>query len=153
MNPAETRADTQDTALSPDTVVGALVGTAAYMSPEQARGEHADFHADQFAIGVMLYEMAAGRPPFRGPSVVQTLAAIIESEPAPISASRLDFPPAVRTIIERCLAKDPRARFASTLELARELRHVRDRLSGDAAAGDRVRSFRWRLPARGAHRD
>ena len=83
VNPAETRADTEDTALSPDTVVGALVGTAAYMSPEQARGEHADFHADQFAMGVMAYEMATGRPPFRGPSVVQTLAAIIETEPDP----------------------------------------------------------------------
>jgi eukaryotic-like serine/threonine-protein kinase len=139
VNPAETRADTQDTMLSPDTVVGALVGTAGYMSPEQARGQHADFHADQFAIGVMVYEMAAGRAPFRGPSVVQTLAAIIETEPDPISASRADFPPAARTIVERCLAKDPQARFASTLDLARELRHARDRLSGDAAADDRGR--------------
>jgi eukaryotic-like serine/threonine-protein kinase len=136
-NPAETRVDTQDTALSPDTVVGALIGTAAYMSPEQARGEHADFHADQFAMGVMAYEMATGRPPFRGPSVVQTLAAIIETEPEPISASRIDFPPPARTIVERCLAKNPRARFASTVDLARELRQVRDRLSGDASTRDR----------------
>ena len=83
------------------------------MSPEQARGEHADYHADQFAIGVMLYEMATGRPPFSGPSVVQTLAAIIETRAdRPSRRSVLDFPPAATDIAERCLAKDTPGAFS-----------------------------------------
>jgi eukaryotic-like serine/threonine-protein kinase len=150
--------DTRQTAVSPDTVVGALVGTAGYMSPEQARGEHADFHADQFAIGVMLYEMATGRPPFSGPSVVQTLAAILETEPPPIPTIRPDFPPAATHIAERCLAKDARDRYATTVQLAREVRQVRERLSDHtsiiapvpAAPKPAGRPARWRIAAAGA---
>jgi eukaryotic-like serine/threonine-protein kinase len=130
--PVSTADDTQETVPSPDSVIGTLVGTAAYMSPEQARGEEADFHADQFALGVMLYEMATGRRPFRGDSVVQTLAAVIEHEPEPIALTRPEFPEAARQIVSRCLAKAPRDRYASTVELARDLRQARERSESGA---------------------
>ena len=126
--------ETQETVSSPDTAIGVLVGTAAYMSPEQARGEEADFHADQFALGVMLYEMATGRRPFRGESVVQTLTAVIEDEPEPIALTRPEFSEAVRQIVGRCLAKAPRDRYASTVDLARDLRQARERMSESGAA-------------------
>jgi Flp pilus assembly protein TadD/predicted Ser/Thr protein kinase/TolB-like protein len=135
-SPGGTLADTEETAASPDTGVGALLGTAGYMAPEQARSEPADYRADQFAMGVMLYEMATRQRPFRGASVVQTLNAIIEAEPEPLGTSRPDFPPAALRIVARCLAKDAADRYASTAELARELRDVRDRLSdSDSQAG------------------
>jgi eukaryotic-like serine/threonine-protein kinase len=148
-----TLADTEETAASPDTGVGALLGTAGYMAPEQARGEPADYRADQFAMGVMLYEMATRHRPFRGGSVVQTLNAIIEAEPEPIEAGRPDFPPAARRIVARCLAKDPVDRYASTADLARELREVRERLSDIDSQVDRERLdtrptwTRWRWVA------
>jgi eukaryotic-like serine/threonine-protein kinase len=126
--------ETQETGPSPDTAIGVLVGTTAYMSPEQARGGEADFHADQFALGVMLYEMATGRRPFRGESVVQTLTAVIEDEPEPIALTRPEFPEAARQIVGRCLAKAPRDRYASTVDLARDLRQARERMNESGAA-------------------
>ena len=111
------------------TRAGAIVGTAGYMSPEQAAGRPADFRADQFALGATLYEMATGRQPFRRESVVQTLNAIIEDDPTPLADLNPSFPAPARWIAERCLAKAPGDRYASTLDLARELRGVREHLS------------------------
>jgi tetratricopeptide (TPR) repeat protein len=132
-SPVGIGSDTQETVPSPDTAIGALVGTAAYMSPEQARGQEADFHADQFALGVMLYEMATGRRPFRGESLVQTLTSVIEDEPEPIALTRPEFPESARQIVGRCLAKAPRDRYASTVDLARDLRQARERISESGA--------------------
>ncbi len=111
------------------TRAGAIVGTAGYMSPEQAAGRPADFRADQFALGATLYEMATGRQPFLRDSVVQTLNAIIEDDPLPLAELNPSFPAPARWIAERCLAKAPGDRYASTLDLARELRGVREHLS------------------------
>jgi serine/threonine-protein kinase len=128
-------ARTPDTVTSPDTAVGVLLGTAAYMSPEQARGEPADHRSDQFALGAMLYEMATGRRPFQRESIVQTLSAIIDDEPQPISEVNPSFPAPARWAIERCLAKDPADRYASTLDLAHELRGIRERI-GETTTSD-----------------
>jgi tetratricopeptide (TPR) repeat protein len=98
------------------------------MSPEQARGRGVDYRSDQFALGAILYEMAAGHEAFRRDTPVQTIAAIIEDSPEPLATANPALPPPARWIIERCLAKDPSERYASTLDLARELRNVRDRL-------------------------
>jgi serine/threonine-protein kinase len=111
------------------TAVGAILGTACYMSPEQARGLPVDFRSDQFSCGATLYEMATGFRAFSRPTTNQTLAAIIESEPEPIAALNPDAPAPFRWVVERCLAKDPGERYASTLDLARDLRTVRDKLS------------------------
>ncbi len=108
---------------------GAIIGTAGYMSPEQAAGRPADYRADQFAFGATLYEMATGRQAFQRDSVVQTLNAIIEHDPPPLAELNPSFPAPARWIAERCLAKAPAERYASTLDLARELRGVRDHLS------------------------
>ena len=130
------RAETQ-TDLSwatPDTDAGTLLGTAGYMSPEQARGQPVDFRADQFACGAILYEVATGKRAFHRDNAVLTLAAIIESEPEPIVTLNPGCPAPFRWIIERCLKKDPEDRYASTLDLARELRTVCNRLE-EASTG------------------
>jgi tetratricopeptide (TPR) repeat protein len=113
---------------SPQTAVGAILGTAGYMSPEQARGRSVDYRSDQFALGAILYEMASGREAFRRETPVQTIAAIIEHQPEPLATVNPALPPPARWIVERCLAKEPAERYASTLDLARELRNVRERL-------------------------
>jgi serine/threonine-protein kinase len=113
---------------SPETHSGAILGTAGYMAPEQARGARVDYRADQFALGSILYEMVTGRRAFKRETHVQTLASIIETEPAPIATLNPSVPPPLRWIIERCLKKSPGERYASTLDLARELRQVREHL-------------------------
>ncbi len=96
---------------APPTEAGAILGTAAYMSPEQAEGKRIDARSDIFSFGVVLYEMVTGRRPFSGDSAVSTLAAVLREDPAPASHLRRDLPPEVETIISRCLRKDPGRRF------------------------------------------
>ncbi len=117
------------TLAGPDTHPGTVMGTAGYMSPEQARGGAADFRSDQFSLGTVLYEMVTGKQPFRRESSAQTLAAIIEDEPRPVTELNPRAPAPVRWIIERCLAKEPEERYAATRDLARDLARVRDHLS------------------------
>ena len=111
------------------TTTGAILGTVLYMSPEQASGRTVDFRADQFSFGLMVYEMLTGRRAFRRRTAVQTLAAIIEDPPDPIEASKPNVPEALLRVVERCLSKEPRERFASTEDLARDVEMVRDHLT------------------------
>ncbi|MCM3875959.1 MAG: serine/threonine-protein kinase [Thermoanaerobaculia bacterium] len=133
---------------------GIVVGTVAYMSPEQAGGEPVDFRSDQFSFGSILYEMATGRHPFRKPTGVETLTAILREEPEPVGSLNAQLPMPLRWIIERCLAKDPQERYASTQDLARDMTMLRDRLpeAGLAPAGEGVsrrgpRALPWVLLA------
>ncbi len=104
---------------SPQTAVGAVLGTAGYMSPEQARGRAVDYRSDQFTLGAILYEMATGRQAFRRETTAQTIAAIIDATPEPIATLNPQLPPPLRWLIEgRCLAKDPNERYAATQDLA-----------------------------------
>jgi eukaryotic-like serine/threonine-protein kinase len=112
-------------------------GTLAYMSPEQARGDPLDFRSDQFSFGLVLYEMVTGSHAFRRETDVETLAAIIREEPRPIDPGRTDLPVMLRWVIERCLAKDREERYASTQDLARDLRVLRERSSEGAHEGER----------------
>jgi eukaryotic-like serine/threonine-protein kinase len=115
--------------LATRTAEGLLFGTVPYMSPEQARGERADFRSDQFALGVMLYEMAAGTHPFWRDTAVQTLSAIITDDPPdPVPAAGV-LPMPLLWLVRRLLAKRPRERYAHTADLAADLRNVRDHLS------------------------
>ena len=118
--------DESKTAVKRDSTGGTLLGTAGYMSPEQAAGEKVDFRSDQFSLGTILYEMASGANPFRRDTAAETLTAIIREEPQRLDPS---VPAPLRWLIERCLAKDPDARYASTKDLARDLKSVRDHLS------------------------
>jgi serine/threonine protein kinase len=104
---------------------GAAVGTFAYMSPEQARGNpNLTAQSDQFSLGLILYELEAGKRAFQRGSAVETMAAIIREEPEPLPAS---VPTPLRWIIERLLSKEPTDRYDSTRDLHRELRQIRDR--------------------------
>jgi TolB-like protein/Tfp pilus assembly protein PilF/predicted Ser/Thr protein kinase len=102
---------------SEPTVEGAILGTVGYMSPEQASGRPVDFRSDQFSFGLIAYEMLAGRRAFSRSTAVQTLAAIIGEEPAPLASIRSDIPATLDAVIVRCLAKRPEDRFVSTREL------------------------------------
>ena len=106
---------------------GTRLGTVAYMSPEQARGQaNLGPQSDQFSFGLVLYEMVTGQRAFRRDSGAETMAAIIRDEAAPLPAST---PTPLRWVIERLLAKDPGDRYESSRDLYRELRQIRDRLS------------------------
>ena len=106
---------------------GVVLGTVAYMSPEQASGRPVDFRSDQFALASVLYEMAIGSQAFRRETFAETLTAIIREEPESIALLNARLPAPLCWIIKRCLAKDPRERYASSHDLARDLAEVRDR--------------------------
>jgi len=95
-----------------------IVGTAGYMAPEQVLGETADHRSDLFAFGTILYEMLTGKRAFKGASGVETMAAILNSEPGPPTDERAEIPPALDRIVARCLEKDPVRRFQSAHDLA-----------------------------------
>ncbi len=117
----------------PGTHPGMVMGTAGYMSPQQARGAEVDYRSDIFSFGAVLYEMAAGKQAFKGPSSAQTLAAVIEDDPQPLAEANPKTPTPLRWIVERCLAKDPEDRYTSTRDLARDLQRIRDHLSDTAS--------------------
>jgi eukaryotic-like serine/threonine-protein kinase len=139
--PEQAICDLSRQAASPDladtvpTAAGLVLGTIGYMSPEQARGQPVDHRSDQFSLGAVLYEMATGKRAFHRETPAQTLISVIESEPEPIANSNPSFPAPARWIIERCLAKSPSERYASTLDLARELRAVKEHLGEFVSSG------------------
>ncbi|MEX0878703.1 MAG: protein kinase [Thermoanaerobaculia bacterium] len=140
------------TAIEP-TRPGIVLGTVGYMSPEQASGHPLDFRSDQFSLGSIVYEMAAGRRAFSRGTAAETLAAIIRDEPESLQSLSSQVPVALRWVTERCLGKDPQERYASTRDLARDLAHLRDHVSevsAEAAAVVRPRRRRVLVPALGA---
>jgi eukaryotic-like serine/threonine-protein kinase len=106
------------------TAQGMLVGTFQYMAPEQLEGKEADARSDLFSLGAVIYEMAAGKPAFAGKSRASLIAAILSSEPPPISTLQPMTPPALDRVVKRCLAKDPDDRWQSTGDLASELKWI-----------------------------
>src|SRR4029453_1944541 len=102
----------------------AVVGTVGYMSPEQVANQPMDFRSDQFALGSIIYELLTGRRAFKRDTSIQTMAAVLDSEPEPIADLCPDVPIELVTVVERCLAKDPANRYASTQDLARDLRDI-----------------------------
>jgi len=107
---------------------GAIVGTVGYMSPEQASGRPLDFRSDQFSMGTIFYEMVTGKRAFKRATAVETLSAIIRDEPEPVAVANPGVPGPLQWVVERCLAKDPGDRYASTRDLAHELRSLRDHI-------------------------
>jgi dipeptidyl aminopeptidase/acylaminoacyl peptidase len=132
----------------PETHPGTVMGTVAYMSPEQASGEPLDFRSDQFSLGSMLYEMTTGQKAFQKKTAAETMSAIIRDEPEPVAKLRPDLPLPVRWMLERCLAKDREERYASTRDLARDLASVRDHLSEVSSGAEAMLG----VPARGKPR-
>ena len=123
---------------------GAIVGTIAYMSPEQASGESLDARSDIFSFGLVLYEMLAGNRPFSGATDLETLQKVIHQEPEPLGE---EFPSALRIAVEKALAKDPAERYQSMRELVVDLRRlVRLKIAETPvalAAGPRRRWLPW----------
>jgi Tol biopolymer transport system component/tRNA A-37 threonylcarbamoyl transferase component Bud32 len=146
--------DSHSPTLSALTEAGAVVGTVAYMSPEQARGLPVDHQSDQFSLGTVLYEMLAGKKPFRGDTPADTLTAIIRDEPEPLEALAPSVAVPVRLIVERLLAKEPGERWDSTCDLARDLAiwgqrgAERSSATGAAAAGTDTATLRARRRTR-----
>ncbi|HKM91908.1 MAG TPA: protein kinase [Candidatus Acidoferrales bacterium] len=118
-----------NTASAWQTRPGVTLGTLGYMSPEQASGQRLDFRSDQFSFGLVLYEMVAGKRAFQRSTAPETLLAILREQAAPIGAQNPEAPAPLCWAIERCLAKEPDKRYASTRDLARELAAIRDRFS------------------------
>jgi len=147
--PESDQVSAMPTLAKPQTTAGTVLGTVAYMSPEQASGEAVDYRSDQFSLGSMLYEVSTGKKAFQRRTAAETMSAIIREEPEPAGKLRPDLPLPVRWVLERCLAKDREERYASTKDLARDLAGLRDHLweasSGSeallAAAGRPRRRF------------
>jgi eukaryotic-like serine/threonine-protein kinase len=112
------------------TRTGAIMGSPAYMSPEQALGKHLDARSDIFAFGVLLYEMLAGRQAFHGDSALEVLSGIIHLEPPPPSAANPDVASPLDSLVAKCLRKDPAQRFQSIGEVQRELQGMLAGASG-----------------------
>jgi TolB-like protein len=115
-------------------VPGMVMGSVGYMSPEQASGRAVDYRSDQFALGLLIYELATGKRPFDRPTPAQTLAATIEVDPPALESLRPDVPPHLAAIVKRLLAKSPDERYESTRDLARDLKSVLETPSVAAAA-------------------
>ena len=111
------------------TQAGVVMGTVEYMSPEQAGGSPLDFRSDQFSFGLVLYEMVAGRRAFQRNTAAETMVAILREPAEPIGVLNPHAPAPLCWAIEKCLAKEPEKRYASTRDLARELAALRDRFS------------------------
>src|SRR5512137_2011661 len=105
---------------------GTVLGTAAYMSPEQAEGKHIDTRSDIFSFGSMLYEMLTGQRAFRGDTRASTIASILREEPKPISQVAEGMPRDAEKIVRRCLRKDPEQRFQTMADLRVALTELKE---------------------------
>ena len=114
------------------TLDGRILGTPAYMSPEQAEGKVVDARSDIFSLGVMLYEMALGELPFSGGSTISLISSVLRDDPAPLHSRRPGLPPQLWRIVRRCLAKDPKRRYQSSRDLCNDLEELRTEISTGA---------------------
>ena len=105
---------------------GTVLGTIPYTAPEQVEGLDSDRRTDIFALGVLLYEMCTGRPPFEGRSRASLIAAILTHDPQPLSFLRSGVPARLDRVVQKCLAKDPNDRWQSAADLAAALQWIRD---------------------------
>ncbi len=106
---------------APRTGTGTIVGTVGYMAPEQATGRTVDFRCDQFAFGVVLYELLSGRRTFQRQTDFEELTAIVREEPRPLAELNPDVPLPLQWLVSRCLTKNPAERYESTRDLVRDL--------------------------------
>lgn len=125
----QARTRDSDETVAAETIPGMVMGTVAYMSPEQGLGQQLDARSDQFSFGLVLYRMLTGRAAFEGNNPMSTLAAIIEQDHRPVGELTPNVPAPLRWCVDRCLAKDREHRYTSTRDLNRELVAIRTHLS------------------------
>jgi len=133
------------TEVKPLTQQGTIIGTFQYMAPEQLEGLEADARTDIFALGAVLYEMATGRRAFQGESKTSLIAAIVTSQPTPISSLVATTPPALDHILRKCLEKDPDDRWQSAHDVASQLQWISE--AGSQAGMEAPAVVRERRPA------
>ncbi|MGA9210572.1 MAG: protein kinase [Terriglobales bacterium] len=121
-------AETVHAEASPHTEEGTVLGTVAYMSPEQADGRKIDARSDIFSFGSVLYEMVSGRQPFPGSSKLSMLSAVMHREPQPVSQAVPDINPELERLIGRCLRKEPERRWQTMADVKVALEELRDEL-------------------------
>ena len=139
----------EEPTLSGLTEPGVVVGTAAYMSPEQVRGTQADARSDIFSLGAVLYEMVTGRRAFSAETAAETMSAILKLDPPPLSSDAGPLPAELERIVRRCLEKRPEERFQSARDLAFALESLSS--SGTSPVGPRQSaSMPWRRALAGA---
>ena len=124
---------TTETTALPQTLPGLVLGTTRYMSPEQARGQKVDARSDIWSLGVVLYEMATGSPPFRGETPSDCIAAILTAEPAPLSSISPDVPAKLESILQKALRKNADERFQTIKEMLAELRILKAKLEAESS--------------------
>jgi serine/threonine protein kinase/tetratricopeptide (TPR) repeat protein len=135
--------DREDSASDPEAVTipitettpGLVMGTSGYMSPEQAQGESIDARSDIFSLGVVLYEMIAGEPPFKGRTDSHTRVSIIDHEPVPLTQHVPDVPRQLERIIAKALAKDRLKRYQTVTDLKLDLEQLRDEIHIESSTG------------------
>src|SRR5688572_3233728 len=115
-----------------ETHPGMIMGTFAYMSPEQARGLETDARTDVWSLGVVLYEMAAGAPPFTGPTASDVMAAVLSRDPEPLSERADGVPAELERIVTKALAKEREERYQTAKDLGLDLRRLKQRLEFEA---------------------
>jgi serine/threonine protein kinase len=131
---------------------GKIVGTVAYMSPEQAEGRPVDHRTDIFSLGVVLYEMATGQKPFQGETSLSVLSSVLKDQPRPATELNPSLPSAFARILKTCLRKDPDRRYQSVKDVRNELETLREELdSGElhrpVIAGTARPASRWPIAA------
>jgi TolB-like protein/Tfp pilus assembly protein PilF len=144
--------DAADATLTSDhqTQAGVVMGTPAYMSPEQTSGRPIDHRTDIFSLGVVLHEMSTGRRPFEGHSSAELISAILRDTPPPVTQSRPDLPSGLARIVRRCLEKDPQHRVQTARDVSNEFRDLRSgEVRGEVRGGirDEVRPPSAAAPA------
>ncbi len=119
------------------TRTGTVMGTARYLAPEQVNGKPADARTDVYALGLLLYEMLCGKPPFNGDTDVATAMARLTTTAPPIRPQRPDVPVALDDLVHRCLARDPARRFESAADVRAALAVIRPGAAGAATPAPR----------------
>jgi serine/threonine protein kinase len=120
---------------------GSTLGTVAYMSPEQARGERVDSRTDIWSLGVVLYEMFSGKLPFRGDREASVLDSVVHEEPQPLKAVKHDIPSGIQQIVSRAMKKKRESRYQSATEMLKELKRCQQSRRAAEAGVFNIRSF------------
>ncbi|MCA1605042.1 MAG: serine/threonine-protein kinase, partial [Acidobacteria bacterium] len=121
-----------------ETLPGAVVGTAAYMSPEQARGLSIDERTDVWSLGVVLYEMVTGKRPFHGDTALDVMSAVIHNRPKSLSANSLEVPARLQDIVDKALEKDRASRYQTAQELLVDLKDLKKQLESSGEGESRA---------------